>query len=76
MLGFPPREWLLRASWRHGWASPTIPLREQSILNLCEFHGPTRIGKDAVRTSSMKQLEAQIACTAVAQQKPRSDLVN
>ena len=27
-------------------------------------------------TTAMKQLEAQIACTAVVQQKPMSDLVN
>jgi hypothetical protein len=30
---------LLRATWRYYWASPTVALREQTILNLGEFHG-------------------------------------
>ena len=48
-------------------------LRHEDVSTTQRFYIKT-VRQDV--TTAMKQLEAQIACTAVVQQKPPSDLVN
>jgi integrase len=48
-------------------------LRHEDVSTTQRFYIKT-VREDV--TSAMKQLEAQIACTAVVQQKPPSNLVN
>jgi integrase len=48
-------------------------LRHEDVSTTQRFYIKT-VREDV--TAAMKQLEAQIACTAVAQQQPPSDLVN